>query len=87
MLGLVLMPGAGSGDADGRQAHASALLIQVPELFQLIQGTGIWFYGLFLPPAVQDLTVEADSGSVCADCSDVGVRGFFVFSCHELSVS
>lgn len=36
VLGLVLTPGAGSGEADGRQAHASALLIQVPELFQLI---------------------------------------------------
>ena len=60
---LELVPGAGSGGADGRHAHISALLVQIPELFQLIQGTGIWSYALFLPPVLQDLTVVADSGN------------------------
>lgn len=87
LLSLELVPGAVSGGADGRYAHISALLVQIPELFQLIRGTGIYSYAEFLLPVLQDLTTVADSGND-PDCILTALmRGFrgvgwFVFSYH-----
>lgn len=53
--------------------HTSALLLQVPGLSQLIPGTQIRSYALFLPQVHQDVTVVADgvNGPGCADCAGV----------------
>lgn len=87
LLSLELVPAAVSGGADGRQAHISALLVRIPELFQLIQGTGIYSYALFLHPVLQDLTMVAGSGND-PDCILAtlmcGFRGVGLFVCFFL---
>lgn len=91
LLSLELVPGAVSGGADGRHAHLSALLVQVPGLSQLIPGTEIRSYALFLPQVHQDVTMVADgvNGPDCIDCAgvvcSVSLFGFvccWVFSYH-----
>lgn len=53
--------------------HTSALLVQVPGLSQLIPGTQIRSYALFLPQVHQDVTVVADgvNGLGCTECAGV----------------
>lgn len=53
--------------------HTSALLVQVPGLSQLIPGTQIRSYALFLPQVHQDVTVVADgvNGPGCTECAGV----------------